>query len=293
MGRSNIDYVDQTWNPVTGCRGASKGCDHCWAAAMVRRFKTLHDAQGAPFSEVRLHEDALDKPALWKPGSRGLVCALGDLFGYDVPTPFLDKVFKAMASYPENHYLILTKQAKHMRDYVTSHPQVNMPHVWWGISVESRDTAFRLDYLLQTPVYHRWLSYEPAIGPLTLPAMQRGDLGWIVMGGESGPHARPLRMAWAKNMQRQARRLKIPLFFKQWGLWFPREEWIHNPHLDLPEDAACHDSPGTMVYTTQSREEEIYHRLGKKGGCTLGGKAYHEFPRELTDMSESRRKEPK
>lgn len=289
MGRSNIDYVDQTWNPVTGCRGASKGCEHCWAAAMVRRFPALHDREGAPFSEVHLHGQALDKPSLWTPGSRALVCAMGDLFGYDVPNSFLNRVFKAMAFYTENHYLVLTKQAKHMRDYVTSHPQVDMPHVWFGVSVEDRDSVGRLDHLLQTPVRHRWLSYEPAIGPLSLPAMKRGDLSWIVMGGESGPGARPLRVAWARSMQRQAAKLKIPLFFKQWGAWFPREEWIHNPHLDLPEDSACQSSASIIVQATRT-EPEIYHRLGKKGGYTLDGKVYREFPRELTDMSEPRRK---
>lgn len=213
---STIEWTEQTWNPTTGCTKISPGCKHCYAEGMAHR---LH-AMGAPGYEnefqLTVHERRLQQPLSRIKPTTYFVNSMSDLFHEDVPDAFLDQVFSIIADTPRHTYQILTKRAERLPAYFAR--RACPGNVWLGVSVEdSKYGVPRIDHLRQVKAPIRFLSIEPLLedlGPVDL-----RDIHWIIVGGESGPKARPMREAWVANVQAQAEAAGAAFFFKQWGGW--------------------------------------------------------------------------
>lgn len=212
---TKIEWTDRTWNPVTGCNKKSEGCKHCYAEVMARRLKAMGQAKYANGFAVTLHQESLSEPLSWRKSSNIFVCSMGDLFHEDVPFEFIDKVMNVIDRTPQHIYQILTKRAERMAEYFTAH---RIPkNAWLGVTVEATDTKFRIDYLRGLNASVKFLSCEPLlenIGEINLQG-----INWIIVGGESGPQARPMKESWAIDILNQARKIGAQFFFKQWGTW--------------------------------------------------------------------------
>jgi len=215
-GRSSIEWTEQTWNPVTGCTKISPGCKHCYAEGMAKRLK----AMGAPGYEngfsLSLMSDRLDQPMIRKKPTVYFVNSMSDLFHEDVPTEFVDKVFNVIGRTPQHTYQILTKRADRLPSYFGT--ERLPPNVWLGVSVENRKHGVpRIEDLRRVAAAVRFLSVEPLLedlGPLDL-----AGIHWVIVGGESGPEARPMRVEWADSVRLQCELQRSLFFFKQWGGW--------------------------------------------------------------------------
>jgi protein gp37 len=261
-------YRGETWNPVTGCQKISPGCKNCYAEGVAVRFWGERN-----FTDVRCHEDRLDQPLHWRAPRMVFVNSMSDLFHESVPDGFIAQIFQTMRQARQHIYLVLTKRPERMHTFMAScRPwegwvthNSNRPlgyggdgiivgtienwpprNIWLGVSVESDPYVGRIDQLLETPAFVRFVSYEPALGPVdftrffhcrnckwdppeetfgkTCCRCRRVD--WVIVGGESGPDARPLNLAWAEAVRNQCRLADVPFFMKQSGT---------NPFLILDE----------------------------------------------------------
>ena len=215
MKYSKIEWTEATWNPSTGCNKVSAGCKNCYAETMAKRLQ----AMGAPGYEngfeFTLMPERLEMPLKIKKPTKFFFFFMSDLFHEKMPFDFLDQVFQVIERTPQHSYQILTKREQILQDYCQ---QRKMPdNVWLGVSVESAKTKHRIDVLRDIPARIRFLSIEPLIaevGELDL----RG-IHWVIVGGESGPKARPMRPEWATKVQKQCAEQNVAFFFKQWGAW--------------------------------------------------------------------------
>ena len=215
MATTSIEWTDKTWNPVTGCTKISKGCEHCYAAVMTKRLQGMKKSKYTNGFKVTIHEDALLEPTRWKKNSVIFVCSMSDLFHKDVPFEFIDKVFKVIEDTPQHNYQILTKRAERMAEYFETR---NIPqNAWVGVTVECKETKVRIDFIRNLNASLKFLSCEPLLGDLG--DLNLRDINWIIVGGESGSQARPMKEEWALNIKKQADEHGIPFFFKQWGTW--------------------------------------------------------------------------
>lgn len=205
---STIEWTEMTWNPVTGCTKVSQGCKHCYAERLAERFWGER-----PFTDVRVHEDRLEQPRRWKRGRTVFVNSMSDLFHEEVPTSYIARVFDVMQDCPQHTFQVLTKRAERLTELAYRLPWPS--NVWMGVSVEDGRVVTRIDRLRNVPAAVRFLSLEPLIGPLNRLAL--GGIDWVIVGGESGPGARPMREAWVDSIFEQCRRARVPFFFKQWG----------------------------------------------------------------------------
>lgn len=213
MGRSAIEWTESTWNPVTGCDKISPGCAHCYAERMAHRLQAMGHERYANGFSLALHEELLDLPLRWKKPQTIFVCSMSDLFHDDVPSEFIDKVFKVMRQASWHQFQVLTKRSRRLLDWNRS---IDWPNnVWAGVSVERADYTFRIDQLRQTGARIRFLSLEPLLGPL--PNLDLRGIDWVIVGGESGPGARPMKEEWVIDIRDQCRASKVAFFFKQWG----------------------------------------------------------------------------
>jgi protein gp37 len=205
---TTIEWTEMTWNPVTGCSKLSQGCKHCYAERLAQRFW-----KDRPFTEVRVHEDRLDQPRRWRRGRTIFVNSMSDLFHEDVPAEFIARVFDVMRECPQHTFQVLTKRAERLAELA---PKLAWPsNVWMGVSVEDDRVMGRIDLLRNVPAAVRFLSLEPLIGPLR--RLQLGGIDWVIVGGESGPGARPMDPKWVEAILRQCRTAGVAFFFKQWG----------------------------------------------------------------------------
>lgn len=293
---TKIEWTNATWNIVTGCTLVSEGCSNCYAAQLAAtRLKhhpsreglaRLNAAGTAKFTgEVRFNEQWLDQPLKWTRPRMIFVCAHGDLFHENVPDEWIDQVFAVMALSPQHTFQVLTKRPERMRSYFANDPRdaINshcrrlarwddMPewaqwptqNVWLGTSVEDQNTAdARIPALLDTPASIRWISYEPALGPVNLTSLD--VLDWVVMGGESGRQARPMHPDWVRSIRDQCKAAGVPFLFKQWGEFAPVSD-VAGPgeHFTFPDGATV-------------------RRTGKKSaGRTLDGTIHDAFPKGET-----------
>lgn len=229
---SSIEWTDATWNSVTGCSKVSQGCKHCYAERIFNR-----PYPGRDFTDVRTHPDRLEWPLKWRGSkqaksegrpSRIFVNSMSDLFHEKVPDEFIDKVFAVMAMAKQHTFQVLTKRPERMRAFLRNPywgRSAALPNVWLGVSVEDQPTADkRIPILLQTPAAIRFVSYEPAIGPVDFEQYTGyrrmrdfKELDWVIAGGESGPHARPSHPDWFRSVRDQCQAAGIPFLFKQWG----------------------------------------------------------------------------
>ena len=197
-----------TWNPVTGCTKLSAGCKHCYAETVAGRFWGERK-----FTDVQVHPDRLLQPTKWKKARTVFVNSMSDLFHDAVPDKFIYEVFAVMESCPQHTFQVLTKRSDRLLRMAHALPWPR--NVWIGVSVEDERVESRIDDLRVVPAAVRFLSLEPLLAPLD--HLNLKGIDWVIVGGESGPGARPMEKAWVKAIRRQCRALRIPFFFKQWG----------------------------------------------------------------------------
>src|SRR6266568_2309162 len=211
--RSNIEWTEMTWNPVTGCTKVSQGCKHCYAERMARRLKAMGSGRYRNGFQVTLHPDLLDVPRSWRQPRVVFVNSMSDLFHDDVPLAYIQRVFATMRDCPHHTFQVLTKRSERLAKLA---PQLPWPNnVWMGVSVEDARVIHRVADLQSVPAAVRFLSLEPLIGPLD--ALPLEGIHWVIVGGESGPGARPMQLAWVESILLQCRHAGVPFFFKQWG----------------------------------------------------------------------------
>lgn len=227
MADTKIEWTDKTWNPVTGCTKKSEGCQHCYAEVMAKRLKGMGQEKYQNAFQLTLHPDDLDEPKKWHKPHNIFVCSMSDLFHEEVPFEFVDRVMQTICMTPQHRYQILTKRAERMAEYFNTHQVPD--NVWLGVTVEVRRTLFRIDFLRNISAPVRFLSCEPLLEDLG--EMDLEGIDWIIVGGESGLKARPMREEWALNVKRQAVDKNIAFFFKQWGTW-SREGVKRNKHVN-------------------------------------------------------------
>ncbi|HZR69521.1 MAG TPA: phage Gp37/Gp68 family protein [Burkholderiales bacterium] len=211
--KSNIEWTEMTWNPVTGCTKVSQGCKHCYAERMARRLEAMGTDRYRNGFEVTLHPDLLDVPRSWRRPKVVFVNSMSDLFHDDIPLAYIKRVFETMRDCPHHTFQVLTKRSERLAYVATQLPWPN--NVWMGVSVEDARVLHRVRDLQTVPAAVRFLSLEPLLGPLdTLPL---DGIHWAIVGGESGPKARAMHRDWVVSILRQCRAAGVPFFFKQWG----------------------------------------------------------------------------
>lgn len=210
MSSSNtgIEWTDKTWNPTTGCNKVSPGCRYCYAEVLTERFPQ-NFPQGFKLTQ---HRDRLEQPKKWRTPSRIFVNSMSDLFHDEVEFTYLQEIFAVMRETPRHIYQILTKRDQNLAELA---PQLEWSeNIWIGVSVESQQYAYRVDALRQVPAKVRFLSCEPLLGALSL---NLEGINWVIVGGESGYHHRPMNPEWVRDILHQTREAEVPFFFKQWG----------------------------------------------------------------------------
>jgi protein gp37 len=216
--RSAIEWTDATWNPVRGCTKVSPGCAHCYAETFAERWRGI---PGHPYEhgfDLRVVEDKLTEPLVWTRSHRIFVNSMSDLFHERVPADFISRVFGVMELADWHIYQVLTKRASRMREVLSKRLRrvAEFEHVWLGVSVENRKHGMpRIDELRGTPAALRFLSIEPLLEDLG--ELNLAGIHWVIVGGESGPGARPMRSEWVISIREQCRAAGVPFFFKQWG----------------------------------------------------------------------------
>lgn len=219
---SNIEWTGSTWNPVTGCDRVSAGCDHCYALTLSKRLKamgqTKYQADGDPRTSgpgfgLTLHRDTLEEPLRWTAPRTIFVNSMSDLFHAKVPIGYIQDVFAVIAETPQHTYQVLTKRSLRLRRLAE---QLDWPeNLWMGVSVENDDVLYRIDHLRAVPAAVRFLSCEPLLGSLA--AIDLTGISWVIAGGESGLHYRPVQIDWVRELRDACTTAGVPFFFKQWG----------------------------------------------------------------------------
>lgn len=244
MSKTSIAWTERTWNPITGCTKLSAACAHCYAETMAKRLQYMGQKRYANGFALTLHPEALNEPKRIKQPSMFFVCSMSDIFHEDVPESFIDKIMDVIKATPEHTYQILTKRTDRMYNYFTYGMYPVPDNAWIGTTVEDDRYAERARILASIkPANVRFLSIEPMLGPFGWLNLEGID--WVIVGGESGPQARPMKKEWVLDLQKQCAAQDVPFFFKQWGTW--------------GEDGIKRDK--------------------KANGCLLDGKVYQEWPK--------------
>ena len=215
MRTTKIEWTDKTWNPITGCTKKSSGCAHCYAEVMARRLKAMGLDKYRNGFELTLHEDDLVEPLQWKKPHNIFVCSMSDIFHENVPFEFVDRIMNTINQTPYHRYQILTKRSERMAEYFNTReiPQ----NVWLGVTVECPSSKSRIDDLRTLGASVKFLSCEPLIEDLQ--TLNLENIDWVIVGGESGPLARPMKPEWAIAIKQQVEQQGAAFFFKQWGTW--------------------------------------------------------------------------
>ncbi len=211
--KSDIEWTDATWNPVTGCTKISPGCKNCYAERLALRLKEMGNPRYRNGFRVTLHTDQLDLPLRWAKPKMIFVNSMSDLFHEAVPDEYIKKVFATMVKADWHIFQILTKRAERLAKLA---PQLPWPsHVWQGVSIESKPYTKRVTALRKVPATVRFLSVEPLLGPIA--NLPLDGVHWVIVGGESGPRHRPIKPEWVREIRKQCLAAEVPFFFKQWG----------------------------------------------------------------------------
>lgn len=213
---SKIEWTERTWNPVVGCQKVSQGCKHCYAETMARRLRAMGAvAYQQAFTDVRLLAERLAEPLAVRTPTVWFVNSMSDLYQDDVPDGFIDRVFETMRKAHWHKFQVLTKRADRLAAYHRNASAVPS-NVWLGVSVENRKQGLpRIDQLRAIKAPVRFLSIEPLLEDLG--SVNLNGIDWVIVGGESGPQARPMKLEWALSLQQQCVQARVPFFFKQWG----------------------------------------------------------------------------
>jgi protein gp37 len=238
--RSQIEWTDATWNPVTGCTKVSAGCDNCYAERFSERFRGV---KGHPFEsgfDLTLRPERLEQPLAWKRSRMIFVNSMSDLFHKNVPTEYIMRVFDTMERADQHVFQVLTKRSSLLRNFVNArYGQTRVPsHIWLGVSVESPKMLVRLEHLQQTRAGVRFVSFEPLLARMGKLSLEGID--WAIVGGESGFGARPIQPGWVRELRDQCQAQRVAFFFKQWGGRTPKargntidgRQWLDFPARD-------------------------------------------------------------
>ncbi|MBN2068911.1 MAG: phage Gp37/Gp68 family protein [Opitutales bacterium] len=212
-GKSHIEWTESTWNPVTGCTKVSSGCKNCYAERMALRLKSMGSIRYQNGFDVSLHNDLIDLPKKWKSSRVIFVNSMSDLFHDSVPGSFIQAVFQTMNQCPQHTFQILTKRSARLKEMASELSWTS--NIWMGVSVEDDRVYQRILDLQAVPSAVRFLSCEPLIGPCE--SMPLAGIHWVIVGGESGPRARPMKKEWVKSIQVQCSDAGSAFYFKQWG----------------------------------------------------------------------------
>jgi protein gp37 len=238
MKTNIIDWSKNSWNPVSGCTKISTGCKHCYAKRIALDLQKQGKSKYKNGFEVTLHPQLLREPFKWKESKRVFVNSMSDLFHKDVPDDFIMRVFWVMSLAAQHQFYILTKRSE--RIYSMTNKLSWMDNIWIGVSVETSDYLYRIDHLRVTGAAIKFLSIEPLLGPI--PDIDLTDINWVIVGGESGPGARPMREEWVLNIRDQCIRAGVPFYFKQWGgvnrekhgCLLKGKKWDQMPEIRVP-----------------------------------------------------------
>lgn len=210
---SSIEWTEATWNPVTGCTKVSAGCANCYAERLANRLQAMGQARYANGFSVTIHEETLKLPLSWKRSRMVFVNSMSDLFHKDIADDFIIRVFEVMVDAPWHRFQVLTKRSTRLREMNSVLPWA--ANIWMGVTVEDESCLWRVDDLRQTSAAVKFLSIEPMLGPL--PGLDLTGIDWVIVGGESGPKARPMQAGWVTGVRDHCQQAKVPFFFKQWG----------------------------------------------------------------------------
>ncbi|MDH4183024.1 MAG: phage Gp37/Gp68 family protein [Nitrospinota bacterium] len=213
--QTKIEWTEATWNPVTGCAKISPGCKHCYAERMAHRLCAMGQPNYAAGFDVAIHQHMLEAPLKIKRPTSIFVNSMSDMFHEKVPQDFISSVFGVMRSTPRHRFQVLTKRAGRLAKMAGRLPWPE--NVWMGVSVENADYTRRIDQLRNTGAKVKFLSLEPLLGPM--PKLDLSNIDWVIVGGESGPGARPMKSEWALDIRDQCLDAGVAFFFKQWGGW--------------------------------------------------------------------------
>lgn len=305
--KTGIEWADATWNPITGCDKVSPGCDHCYAETFAERWRGTEGHYFEAGFDVQLRPDKLDLPLRWTKPRKVFVNSISDLFHDKVPNEYIARVFGVMQRAKVHTFQLLTKRHARMRSLLSSqdfresvfrHNGVALdqqplehfrtwplPNVWLGVSAEDQKRAdLRIPALLDTPAAVRFVSAEPLLGPIELiehlgsaPAVGgTAALDWVIVGGESGPGARPMHPAWARSLRDECVSGGVPFLFKQWGEWLPvdRDQTTSKPTVTLALD-------GRDTYYAHRHHLDVatLARVGKRhAGRELDGRTWDQYP---------------
>jgi protein gp37 len=281
--KSAIEWTDATWNPVTGCTKVSPGCAHCYAERFAERFRGV---PGHPFEQgfdIKLWPERLTLPLKWKEPRRIFVNSMSDLFHESIPDDFIEKIFEVMTEANQHVFQVLTKRAERMaawtrakfssRDASTRLPRRGQKnghhpwpaHIWLGVSVENQRFTSRIRYLKQTPALIKFLSVEPLLGPVKLESSMLEDIHWVIVGGESGPQARPVKPEWVSKIREQCQKQQVSFFFKQWGAYDPSGKRVGKRVAGRVLDGRTWDEMPTDLRPggTASRRGGLFVEIGR------------------------------
>lgn len=238
---TKIEWSDETWNPVTGCDKVSPGCAHCYAETIAERFRGV---PGHPYEQgfdLKLHPERLGQPHKWRKPRRVFVNSMSDLFHPDIPPDFTRRVFATMAECDRHTFQVLTKRPEVARELAGYLWRGEWPaNIWLGVSVENRAWTHRIDTLREIPAAVRFLSCEPLLGPLDF--LDLAGIGWVIVGGETGPKARPMNAWWARAIRDQCSAAGVPFFFKQWGEWNAEAYRVGRQRAGRELDGVLHEA---------------------------------------------------
>ena len=233
--KSRIEWTEMTWNPVTGCTKVSAGCKNCYAERLAKRLKAMGVERYKNGFKVTLQPDLLDVPFHWREPRTVFVNSMSDLFHEKIPLEYIKKVFDTMVRCPQHIFQILTKRSRRLRELAPELPWA--PNIWMGVSVEDERVVYRIADLKAVPVAVRFLSCEPLIGPLHNLPLE--GIRWVIVGGESGPHKRPMDLVWARSIRDQCKQAGVNLFVKQLPVGSKNS---HDPN-EWPEDLRIREYP--------------------------------------------------
>ena len=215
---TQIEWTDATWNPVTGCTKISRGCDNCYAERFAERFRGVKGHPYEPGFDLTLRPQRLNQPTLWKRSRMIFVNSMSDVFHKGVPDEYRSQIFDTMELAHWHTYQVLTKRSSILRRYINRRygPDNKAPeHIWLGVSVENKQALSRVRHLRESHATVRFLSIEPLLAPLG--EFDLSGIHWVIVGGESGPGARPMDESWVRDIRDQCIASDVPFFFKQWG----------------------------------------------------------------------------
>ena len=251
--KSSIEWTEATWNPTTGCTKVSPGCKNCYAEKMAKRLRAMGQKNYQNGFELAVHKQALEIPMTWRSPKTIFVNSMSDLFHENVSADFIERVFQVMREAQHHLYQVLTKRGDRLSQ-LDSQGVLWPENLWLGVSVETQDYVSRIDHLKATRARCKFVSLEPLLGPLS--DLDLVGIDWVIVGGESGPGARPMDSSWVIGIRGQCLEAKIPFFFKQWGTL------ANNPD---PSDPTAKRNGGHA-----------------KGGKLLEGRVWDEMPNRTT-----------